>query len=352
MANYGHIIFFSLVGGLFSLIGGVLMLGSEKVARKLAQYATPFAAGALLAAVFLDLLKDGLEQASSDTLLMSTLLGIIIFFFAERFLHWFHHHHQHEGQGDPTTALIIAGDTIHNALDGVAIAVAFLVSVPTGIVTTIAVAAHEIPQEIGDFGLLLHKGMSRGKVLLVNALSALATTAAAVLTFALGSSKDLPIGVLLGLSAGFLLYIAMSDLIPELHESGKSRRFLSLQPILLVVGVVVVGLSINAAHHFIHNESAVISCAETPCNSDHDYPQATKEQALTYSAYYQPSSCLKDDVEGIIAYDLFGNALPKDTNTPLDCSNLPLCDPAGQTTIEGDPANAPCFLAYSPGSQE
>lgn len=252
MANYGHIVFYSLVGGLFSLIGGVLLLSRKNVAEKLATYATPFAAGALLSAVFLDILKDGLEEANSDTVLISALIGILVFFYAERFLHWFHHHHQHADKGrDPTRSLIIVGDTIHNALDGVAIASAFLISVPTGIVTTIAVATHEIPQEIGDFGLLLNKGMSRLNVLIVNIVSALATTLFAVLTFALGSQERLPLGLLLGISAGFLLYIAMSDLIPELHENSKSKRFLSLQPLLLVLGAVVVGLSISLAHHYI-----------------------------------------------------------------------------------------------------
>lgn len=252
MANYGHIIFFSLLGGVFSLLGGLLLLSREKVAKNLARYSTPFAAGALLAAVFLDLLKEGIHEADADTVLVSALLGILIFFFAERFLHWFHHHHQHDDKaGDPTTSLIVLGDTAHNALDGVAIAAAFLVSVPTGIVTTIAVASHEIPQEIGDFGLLLHKGMSRRKVLMVNVFSALATTGMAVLTFSLGSSENLPIGVLLGLSAGFLLYIALSDIIPEIHESAPNKRLFDIQPLLLLLGMVVVGLSISLAHNYI-----------------------------------------------------------------------------------------------------
>jgi zinc and cadmium transporter len=252
MASYAQVIFFSLIGGLFSLIGGALFLSRKGAAEKLATYATPFAAGALLAAVFLDLLKEGIEEANADTVLMSALIGILIFFFAERFLHWFHHHHQHKDKGhDPARSLIVVGDTVHNALDGIAIAAAFLISVPTGIVTTIAVAAHEIPQEIGDFGLLLKKGMSRRQVLLVNIFSALATTVFAVLTFALGSDDKLPIGVLLGVSAGFLLYIAMSDVIPELHESNRSKRFLSLQPLLLLLGVVVVGLTISLAHYFV-----------------------------------------------------------------------------------------------------
>jgi len=246
MANYGHIIFFSLIGGVFSLIGGAFMLGHKKTAELLAEYATPFAAGALLAAVFLDLLADGLEEAVPHQVLTSALAGVLIFFFAERFLRWFHHHHQHEH--DPALGLIIAGDTVHNAMDGVAIAAAFLISVPTGIVTTIAVAAHEIPQEIGDFGLMLSKGMRRKHVLLVNALSAVATTALAVITFALGSSERLPVGVLLGLSAGFLLYIALSDLIPSIHEQKKPKKLLELEPLLLLLGVAAVWISIEIAH--------------------------------------------------------------------------------------------------------
>ena len=250
MATYLDVIFFSLIGGLFSLLGAVLFLKSKRSAESLARYATPFAAGALLAAVFLDLLKEGIHEASVDTVLLSALIGILLFFFAERFLHWFHHHHQHKDE-DPSKSLIVIGDTMHNALDGVAIAAAFLVSVPTGIVTTIAIASHEIPQEIGDFGLLLSKGMARKKVLLVNAVSALATTLAAVITFSLGSADALPIGVLLGLSAGFLLYIALSDVIPEIHENASKKKLFDWQPVMLLLGVVVVGLSITLAHQYI-----------------------------------------------------------------------------------------------------
>ncbi len=249
MASYWHVIFFSLIGGLFSLIGGILLLSSRKVAHVLGEYATPLAAGALIAAVFLDLLKDGLEESAASTVLVGALVGILLFFYAERFLHWFHHHHQHEG-ASPDRSLIVIGDTLHNALDGVAIAAAFLVNVPTGIVTTIAIAAHEIPQEIGDFGLLLAKGMSRGKVLLVNVVSSLATTAMAILTFALGSAERLPLGMLLGLSAGFLLYIALSDIIPTIHETTPKNRLFDVRPLLVVVGVMIVAASIEVAHHF------------------------------------------------------------------------------------------------------
>lgn len=250
MANYFHIVFFSLAGGVFSLIGGLLLLSRKQAANNLAKYVTPFAAGALIATVFLDLLQEGVEKYQANTVLLAALVGIIVFFFAERFLTWFHHHHLH-GDSDPSKSLIIIGDTVHNLLDGVVIATAFLVSVPTGIVTTIAVAAHEIPQEIGDFGLLLSKGMSRGKVLLANLASALATVLAAVVTFALGSAEQLPVGPMLGVSAGFLLYIAMSDIIPSLHEQTSKKRLFDPQPLLLIAGAATVGLAIQLAHHYI-----------------------------------------------------------------------------------------------------
>jgi zinc and cadmium transporter len=203
--------------------------------------------------VFLDLLHEGLEESTAGTVLGWALAGILIFFYAERFLRWFHHHHQHEGEekSDPAVKLIIIGDTMHNALDGIAIAAAFLVSVPTGIVTTIAVAAHEIPQEIGDFGLLLSKGLSRAKVLLVNIVSALATTILAVVTFALGSADKLPIGALLGISAGFLLYIALSDIIPTIHQTAPKHKLFDIRPLLVLVGVAVVAIAVELAHGFI-----------------------------------------------------------------------------------------------------
>ena len=251
MANYGHIIFFSLVGGVFSLVGGFLLLRNKNTANALAKYATPFAAGALLAAVFMDLLKEGITEADPAMVLSWAMFGVVVFFFAERFLHWFHHHHQDSGHANPDTGLIILGDTIHNALDGVAIAASFLISIPTGIVTTLAVAAHEIPQEIGDFGLLLSKGMKPARVIWANVLSALATTVAAVTTFAIGSADKLPLGMLLGISAGFLLYIAMSDIIPDIHEHSPKHKLFDWQPFMLLVGVVVVAVSIQISHKYI-----------------------------------------------------------------------------------------------------
>lgn len=278
MTTLQYIVLFSILGGVFSLIGGLLLLRSKRSAKLLAQYATPFAGGALLAAVFLDLLKEGTEQGSADNVLLATLIGMVLFFLAEGFIRWFHHHHQDdegtESHHDASAWLVIVGDTLHNALDGIAIAASFLISIPTGIVTTIAVAAHEIPQEIGDFGLLLSKGMSRRRVLLVNLVSALATVVFAVLTYFIGSNDQMPVGVLLGLSAGFLLYIAASDVIPAIHAKHDNQKQFNIQAALLVLGVVVVGLVTTVAHQYIdagHDHSEITT---TEVHDGHEHDEA------------------------------------------------------------------------------
>lgn len=245
------VIIFSLAGGLLSLIGGLLLISREKTTEKLLTFITPFAAGALLAAAFTDILVEAAHEGSAEAALRWAMIGIIVFFLLERFLRWFHHHHgEADSNKDATIPLIIAGDTIHNFLDGIAIGAAFLISVPTGIVTTLAVAAHEIPQEIGDFGLLLKKGMSRAGALKVNIFSALATTAAAVIFFQLGSSFELPLVAALGLVAGFLIYIAVSDIFPSIHAQ-EAKRFAGAQTLMLLVGVIAVSLTTTFLHQYI-----------------------------------------------------------------------------------------------------
>lgn len=247
------VLFFSLIGGVFSLIGGIVLIGRKSTAEGLAKYATPFAAGVLLAAAFTDLLPEALAQGSDNrNVLIAALCGVLGFFMLERFLHWFHHHHEHEGdtKGKATNSLVIIGDTLHNALDGIAIGAAFLIDTPTGIVATMAVAAHEIPQEIGDFGLLLRNGMSRKRVLLVNILSALATTATALLTFGLGDSDSFPIPALLAITAGFFIYIAASDIIPEIHEKLEPGKK-DIRPWLLLLGALFILIVSPIAHGYI-----------------------------------------------------------------------------------------------------
>lgn len=316
MATYFQVILFSLIGGVVSLIGGILLLRTQSTADKLVKYATPFAAGALLAAVFLDLLPEGIERTSTNQVLVATLSGIVIFFIAEHFLHWFHHHGKRTNEKiDPTASLIIFGDTAHNALDGVAIAASFLISVPTGIITTFAVAAHEIPQEIGDFGLLLKKGMSRKSVLVVNVVSALATVLAAVVTFYLGSENSGIIGIMLGLSAGFLLYIALSDVVPSLHNHQNHSKFIKNAG-MLIAGLVLVASVVQVAHGLGHPE-----------HEDHDEEHASVLM------------CGEEQ----IGIDAFGDVTELYTQiAEVGCENLQEC--SHQVSIEGDPINAPCLF--------
>lgn len=246
-----NVIFFSLVGGLFSLLGALFLFRDDKSAAKLSTYATPFAAGVLLGAAFGDLLPEALHsELSVRGVMAATLAGILGFFILERYLRWFHHHHDGD-KNTSTNTLVIVGDTVHNALDGVAIAAAFLVSVPTGIIAAIAVALHEIPQEIGDFGILLKNGMKRRQVLLVNVFSALATTVFAVITYLIGNSLDSNIvPILLSITAGFFIYIAASDIIPEIHESLHAKKR-DVRPWLLVFGALLIMVISPIAHDYI-----------------------------------------------------------------------------------------------------
>lgn len=242
-----EVVFYSLLGGLISLVGALLLFRNQKQAKSLASYATPFAAGVLLATALIDLLPESINIGGSDAVFTWVLIGIVGFFLLERYVRVFHHHHEHAG-GKAQNSLVIFGDTLHNALDGIAIGAAFLVDVPTGVVAALAVAAHEIPQEIGDFGILLKNGMEHKKVVLVNVISALATTATAIGVYAIGDSDSAFIPYVLALTAGFFIYIAASDIIPEIHQ--KTQKY-DLRPWLLVLGAVVMMVVSPIAHDYI-----------------------------------------------------------------------------------------------------
>lgn len=236
-----------------SLVGGLYLLYGKWGTAKLLRIAVPFAAGALLAAAFLDVLPEALEAGEVKTVLMAALGGFLFFFVLERSLSWFHHHHA-EGESHSHSRrnvwLIITGDTLHNLIDGLAIGAAFLISPATGVVTTIAIAAHEIPQELGDFGLMLAKGMRKSRVLLVNILSALVTVLGASLVYGYGGELPIPEWALLAVAAGFFLYIAASDIIPTIHAEPR-KRIANLQTAVLIVGVIFVGVTSQIAHSFI-----------------------------------------------------------------------------------------------------
>lgn len=278
MANYGHVLLFSLIGGVFSLLGGLLLLSNKRSASQLSKYSTPFAAGTLLAAAFFDLLPEAIELTVKGSATRWVLGGILAFFLIEHFLRWFHHHHEDKEDAKHTTApLVIIGDSIHNFIDGIAIGAAFLVNVPTGIIAAIAVAAHEIPQEIGDFGILLKFGIAKKKVLLVNIASALMSTIGALLTFWIGNRTSLPVGVLLAITAGMFIYIAASDLIPSIHQEPKNHAR-GVAAALLILGVLIVGVATEVAHEYIDNghKREEMVCIEGSCESvveDHHHEE-------------------------------------------------------------------------------
>jgi zinc and cadmium transporter len=239
-------------GSLLSLIGGIYLLYGGRGARTLQRLAVPFAAGALLAAAFLDLLPEAVEHGEPDVVLRYALGGLVFFFVLERSLSWFHHHHDHEhgtkgGLKRRNTGLIIIGDTLHNFIDGLAIGAAFLVDPAIGLITTAAIAAHEIPQEIGDFGLLLSKGMAKRRVLLVNLLSTAATVIGAVMVFGFGGELGISESLLLAVTAGFFIYIATSDIIPTIHAEPE-RRWANIQTLVLIAGIVLVGTAAYIVH--------------------------------------------------------------------------------------------------------
>lgn len=249
LSTLGNILLFTFIGSIGALIGGMLLLSREKFALKISHFLASFAAGVLLGAAFFDLLPEALHEAEEKGIdvFFWTLLGIVIFFLIERFIHWFHYHedyHEHKEESKTTLPLIIIGDTMHNFIDGVVIAATFMISAPLGVVTALAVFAHEVPQEIGDFGLMLHKGLKRGKIILVNVMSAAVAILGAVLTYALGDVLEGYVPVLLALTAGFFIYIASSDLIPEIHHE-KRKGFAIIESFLLVVGIVVIWTTVS-----------------------------------------------------------------------------------------------------------
>lgn len=231
------ILIFSFLGSVVSLIGGIFLLWKEKWTRKITFYLVSFAAGALLGAAFLHLLPDAINQGGPK-MFFYVLLGLLAMFLTEKFLLWYHCH-TGECEIHVFSYTILFGDAVHNFIDGIVIGASFLASIPLGIVTSLAVAFHEIPQEIGDFAVMLHGGMKRSKVLVYNLLTALLAILAAVLTYVFSSELKNAIIPLIAFAAGNFIYIAASDLIPEIHKETKWSKAI-VQFFLLVVGILVI----------------------------------------------------------------------------------------------------------------
>lgn len=226
---------------LISLIG-VFTLGiNQERLQRVLFYLVSFSAGALLGDVFIHILPELMHGEAAVQNGAYILAGIMLFFVLERVLMWHHSHGSHEEGVHAVVYLSIIGDALHNFLDGVAIAAAFLISLPIGIATATAVIFHEIPQEIGQFAILIHGGWSRSKALLYNFASALTAILGAFLVLVFSQSVTEAPSLLLGIGAASFIYVAMSDLIPELQKESHLPRF-ALQLLCMVAGIGIMAL--------------------------------------------------------------------------------------------------------------
>jgi len=254
-----------------SLAGGILSAGAAAFALNVRASWVPmlvsFAIGTLLGAAFLEVIPHAFEIGEAGQVAGTILAGIFAFFVMEKLLLWRHCHTEacevHDPHAAPTVTaaqahgqqhgsragtLIVVGDTVHNFIDGVLIAVAFLQSTELGIVTAIAIVAHEIPQEVGDFLILLHSGYSKRKALWVNVMSSCAMLVGGVVAyFALPAFRDLE-PTLLGIVAASMIYVAVADLIPGLHQRPEFRATLS-QVALIALGIATIALVAALSGH-------------------------------------------------------------------------------------------------------
>jgi zinc and cadmium transporter len=262
LSSLALILLFTALGGLLSvLLAGVFLLIPDGPRARVLPHLVSFATGTLLGASLLALLPQAMQSAgpqSAQGIGIALAAGIGAFFILEKLVLWRHshseeyadhgaHHHHHEHREHASAFLVLVGDGIHNALDGVLIAAAFLTDVKLGIVTSIAVMTHEIPQEIGDFAVLLHSGMSRVRALALNLLTSLTSMLGGLLGyFALARAMDL-LPYALAVAAACFLYVAVADLIPGLHRRVRPRESVA-QVVLIALGLVVIALAEHNTH--------------------------------------------------------------------------------------------------------
>lgn len=253
-----QIIVAAVLGGILSIVISAFFAFSAK--PNWIPILISYAVGALLGATFLDLLSEALELSKDkDQILLVTLLGILVFFLLEKLVLWRHNHIDLEHQLQPDVCqhdvghvhssgiMVLVGDSVHNFVDGVVIAGAFLVSPEVGISTAIAIIAHEIPQEVGDFLVLLYAGFGKKKAFFFNMLSSLSMLFGAIVAyFALRSSQEL-LPFLLALAASSMIYVAVADLIPSLHRRNTLQASIA-QVILIFLGILTIFVTHSMTH--------------------------------------------------------------------------------------------------------
>ena len=247
-----QIILYGLVGSLISLLGGILLLWRADFAKKITNILLAFGAGTFIGIALLDILPEAVEMTPEpDNIFLAAAIGFAAFFAFERY---FMKHmklgaskHNHSEHVESLPWMLVAGDTGHNFLDGVVIALAYIANPLLGLPTAIAIALHEIPQEIADFAILLDRGWSRVKVIAVNILSALATFVGIAVAYLALPFLESSLPILLGLIAGVFIYIAASQLVPEIHHRAgheHANRIL----LAFVIGIILIWYLISLTH--------------------------------------------------------------------------------------------------------
>jgi len=231
------------VVSIVSLVSVYALGIKENILKKFLTYMVSFSTGALFADAFIHLLPEIVEENGSFTLFASAAVlgGILFSFVVEKSIHWRHcHHPEHiNHKVHPFAFMNLFGDGVHNFIDGLIIGASYLVSIPVGLATTLAVIFHEIPQEIGDFGVLLHGGFTKKKALFFNFITALTAVAGGILALIIGSRTEHLTSFLIPFAAGSFIYIAGSDLIPELHKEVIFKKSIA-QFFVMLCGIAVI----------------------------------------------------------------------------------------------------------------
>jgi len=249
MPLLGWIILFCIMGSVCSVSGaGLILLFPETIRKKIIPALISYATGVLLTAAFIGLLPHAIENSEPDKILFTVLIGIIIFFILEKLILWRHCHNETCEVHTTAGPLILFGDSFHNFVDGVLISASFLTSFKLGIITSLAVIAHEVPQEVGDFGILLYSGYSRLKAFIYNQISSLTTLLGALIAFYFLESTKKVLPYVLAISAASFIYIALADLTPNLHKKITIKHSIE-QFILLIAGIITILFLHNILHH-------------------------------------------------------------------------------------------------------
>lgn len=249
----------------------VIVLIPQRWVKRHELYFLSFAAGVLLTSAILQLIPEAIEISPGSTApLYAALGGFVAFFYLDRLFSRLHHHpapaghHDHKDHVRPASYLVVIGDALHNLVDGIAIGVAFLADPALGVAATIAIAAHEIPQEVADYAILTKGGMSKTRALLLNGASGATAILGAAIVVMVGEITEPTQGLLLGLTAGMFLYIAAADIIPDLQHRRRTGAKLTLPFLAGILAIALIGAAVPHAHvdevdhHIEHDNEALI----------------------------------------------------------------------------------------------